>query len=152
MGTGASVLNLGFSNRGTSCSAHTLQVLGLPAAGPAADAGTCGAPAQTTRDRLQPAGDAAVAAVAAEAAAAFGAGPEDFRAEDEWQDGEDEDGIAAAANGAAWEVLPASAANFVPLHTPHSHMMAGSCGWCMFVLCALNVITARRSASVAAWQ
>ena len=107
MGTWAGVLNLGFSNRGMSCSAHTLQALGLPAAAPASDAGTCGAPAQTTRDRLQPAGDAAVAAVAAEAAAAFGAGPEDFRAEDEWQDGEDGYGVDDAADGAAWEVLPA---------------------------------------------
>lgn len=148
MGTGAVVLNLGFSNRGTSCCDHTLQVLGLPAAAPAADAGTCGAPAQTTRDRPQPAEDAAVAAVAAEAAAAFGAGSEDFRAEDEWQDDEDRDGVAAAADGAAWEVLLASAAAFVPLQTLHSQMTVGGCTSCMFVLGAVTLPTVRRSASV----
>ena len=107
-------------------------MLGLPAAAPAADAGACGAPAQVTRDRPQPvAGDADVAAIAAEAAAAFGAG-----SEDDGQGSEDQDGGVAAAGGAAWEVGPAGAVLL-------RHRKLRIAGWWVFgVFTCMSVLSA----------
>ena len=81
-----------------------LQASGLPAPAVLAPAGTCGAPAQTTRGRATepaqaaPASGDQAAAVATEAAAAFGSGSGDVTEEEEVG------GEERPADGMAWEV------------------------------------------------